>query len=545
VSLRHLQAPAADGALLAEPPLAEAGGLIDVNHRRLAAALPDLLGRSWIDLRQHARAEALTAAESYLQRAGEPLPSAARGPLIVSGHQPELFHPGVWLKSFVVHGLARQNGGCAMNLLVDTDTVKSIALRIPAYRPPPLPSPRAGEGKGGGEAEPDHAVAVTVPFDRWTGEVPYEERAVADEALFADFPERARPLFDGWGFDPMLEPFWADVRRLAGVTPLLGERLAGGRRFWERRWGCHNLEVPVSALCQTPAFAWFVCHLLMHLPRFHSDYNHCLHEYRCLYGVRSRNHPVPDLAREDDWLEAPFWAWRRGARRSRLLIRRRGQTLESRIGDDAGPAFPCDAGQPDGLVAAWLDQAAQGLKVRTRALTTTLYARLFLADLFVHGLGGAKYDEVTDAIIRRFYEIEPPRYLTLTATLRLPLPLFPATDPECQALARQLRDVRYNPQRYLGRSAAADARVRELVARKEEWITRRPDNAEGRRQRYRALRALTDALRPYVAEQEERLRQELSRCVRQLRSNAVLRRRDYAFCLYPPALLGQFLRRFL
>ena len=32
-----------------------------------------------------------------------------------------------------------------------------------------------------------------------------------------------------------------------------------------------------------------------------------------------------------------------------------------------------------------------------------------LSDLFIHGIGGAKYDELTDEIIRRFFGIEPPR----------------------------------------------------------------------------------------------------------------------------------------
>ncbi len=73
---------------------------------------------------------------------------------------------------------------------------------------------------------------------------------------------------------------------------------------------------------------------------------------------------------------------------------------------------------------------AEGFKVRTRALTTTLFARLFLADLFIHGIGGGKYDELTDAIVRRFYGFEPPRYLVLSATRWLPLPSFPVTSDD-------------------------------------------------------------------------------------------------------------------
>ena len=66
--------------------------------------------------------------------------------------------------------------------------------------------------------------------------------------------------------------------------------------------------------------------------------------------------------------------------------------------------------------------------LRPRALTLTLFARLCLGDFFIHGIGGGKYDEVTDAIIRDYFGIEPPAYQVLSATLHLPLPAFPSTE---------------------------------------------------------------------------------------------------------------------
>src|SRR5262249_45745914 len=146
---------------------------------------------------------------------------------------------------------------------------------------------------------------------------------------------------------------------------------------------------------------WFACHLLAHLPRFHAVYNDCVHDYRRQYGLRSRNHPVPDLAVEGDWLEVPLWAWRRGQhQRGRLLVRQHDQRLDLRVGAETGPALPLE---PAGIVRAWQELEPRGFKVRSRALTNTLFARMFVADLFIHGIGGGKYDELTDAIARRFY----------------------------------------------------------------------------------------------------------------------------------------------
>ncbi len=519
----ELRAPREDGAVLAEPPLSAAGELIAANRRRLDSVGGTLLGRSWAELRQEARHDASVAAGQYLVEPGRYTPPA-RGEhsFVVAGHQPELFHPGVWVKNFALAGMSRRHGVVALNLVVDNDTVKSTALRVP--------SPAT------------HAVAwphaVTVPFDRWTGEIPYEERPVFDREEFTSFADRAHDFLGRWGYRPLLMSFWPEVLRQQGWTPLLGEAFAAARRTVERSWGCHNLELPVSALCRTKSFARFACHLLSELPRFHAIYNESVHAYRRRHGIRSRNHPVPDLAADGDWLELPFWGWRVGqTRRGRLFARPRPGGTELRT-DAVWPVLPpcATAG------AAWHELEEQGYKVRSRALTNTLYARLFLSDLFVHGIGGGKYDELTDDIIRRFYGIEPPTFIVLTATRLLPLPHFPAMPHDCRRLKHSLRDFHWNPQRHL---TAGETGLRETVRLREEWVRREPTYKSDRRQRFRVLRLLSERLREPLAGVEERLRNELSECERQVEANAVLSRRDYSFVLYPEETLRPFCEQFL
>jgi hypothetical protein len=523
-----LRAPAHDGAIVAEPPLREAGALLAVNRRRLHAHADSrtLLGRPWPDLRRHARRSAVAAALEYL---GENPKSEFQNPkfdtLLMAGHQPELFHPGVWAKNFALYGLARAHNATALNLVVDNDTVKTTALHIPA--------PPAGSE--------DHPHRRRVLFDRWIGEVPYEERTIADRPLFASFAERAGAMLRGWHYEPMLLSFWAEVLRKAEHTSILGECFAAARRTFERQWGCHNLEVPLSTLCNTEPFAWFACDLLIHLPRFHALYNAVVADYRRRHGIRDRNHPVPDLAADDDWLEAPFWIWRAGAgRRERLFARLRADRLELRAGEDR-LRFRAE---PQAAVKEWQELPAQGFKARTRALTTTLYARLFLADLFLHGIGGGKYDELTDELMRRFYECEPPHFMVLSATRWLPLPRAAVTVDDRRRLIRELRDVHYNPQRHLDESADGEA-LAELSARKQEWIEHKPATHGARRERFQMLRTLTEELRRPLHPREEQLRRELALCERQLRSNAVLQRRDYSFCLFPADILRSFCTQFL
>lgn len=523
IQARQLRAPRQPGGVLAEPTPGDVGTLVSRNRDQLASASGDFLGISFAELRDDARRALLVEAKAYLRGAGEPIPVLPVTPsLFLAGHQPELFHPGVWVKNFALNGLARAHGAIPVNLVVDNDTMKSASLKVPGW-------------KDGDRGNPQSVHRFTVPFDRWTNEVPYEARAVLDEGEFASFPARAAEAMRGWGFSPLLEAFWAEVMKQRARTPRVGERFAAARRTFERRWGCHNLEVPLHAVCGTPAFARFALHLLQELPRFHAVYNTCLKEYRQTYGIRSRAHPVPDLVRDGDWYEAPLWGWSNvDPRRGRLMARTTAQGIELRVGNDLWPTLSLD---PRQAVPQWQSMDGLGYRLRSRALTTTLFARLFLSDLFIHGIGGAKYDELTDEIARRFYGFEPPGYMVLSATLLLPLATYPSHPDDCRCLARQLRDVQWNPQRHLPANGAVPPTARELSREKAAWVAREPGSGPERRERYRQLLALTQGLRPFVHDDEISLQRQQQRCTQEVEANAILQRRDYAFCLFSEGML--------
>ena len=193
----RVRAPRQNGGIEASPPLAEFGSVLAANLRELDQPKPKLLGRDWHDLRLQARSAALAAASRYHARL-DPLSGApAADRILMAGHQPELFHPGVWVKNFALQGLARAHQATALNLVVDNDTVKTTAVRLPALAETPNhPWPHL----------------VHLPFDTLTGEIPYEEKAIQDEVLFASFAERACQYTRAWGFEPFLGVFWEEVK---------------------------------------------------------------------------------------------------------------------------------------------------------------------------------------------------------------------------------------------------------------------------------------------------------------------------------------------
>ena len=181
-------------------------------------------------------------------------------------------------------------------------------------------------------------------------------------------------------------------------------------------------------------------------------------------------------------------------------------------------------------------------ELRPRALTLTLFARLFLGDFFIHGIGGGKYDEVTDTIIRNFYSIEPPAFQVLSATVHLPLPTFLITVTDVLDLRRLKRDLHWNPQRHLAKSDTELADVQSLVNRHHQLVMNEPDN---RQERYRAFREISDQLRPHVEARLTDTREWLTRAEQEATANTALLRRDFAWVLYPEEMLRAIMQQFL
>lgn len=513
----RLRAPKQDGAILAEPPLREAARLLAGNRDHLSRWDHDFQGRRAARLRAMARVQVLRSAAEYLGGIGlgESFARDPAGPLIVTGHQPELFHPGVWIKNFAAAAIAKEHGGLALNLIVDNDIPKGAGLRVPTSE--------GGRLRG-----------APVDFDVWSGEVPYEDWSVTSEEAFAGFGRRVRRTLDGLIPDPMVDEAWPLAMQARTATDRIGLRFSAMRRRLEAGLGVRNAEVPLSVVCETEAFGWFASHLLAHLPRFQATHNAALARYRALYKIRSKNHPVPRLDREGEWLEAPFWAWRaENPRRRPLLARQNDQTMDLRIAGEDEPfgTLPLSMDRDACCAVEELANiAGRKIRIRTRALTTTMFARLILGDLFIHGIGGAKYDELGDEVIRGFFGVAPPDYLTLSMTLWPGLDADTSASSRLKANDRALRDLRYNPDRLL--LGSTDPDVASLIRRKrlalEGPVTTRRDRVA----RFREIRRCNEALSEYVAESRDRAEAERKDLREVSRRNTVAMGRDWSFLVH-------------
>ncbi len=521
LAYRRLRAPREHGAVLIEPSLPELPAMVAANVDRHRLANYDLHGRSLQTLSTAGRRELVDLAVRYTSSYRPVAAPVETQRLFVAGHQPELFHPGVWYKNFVLSRVAREQHATAVNLVIDSDTIKHVSLRVP-----------------GGSLEAP--VVDAIPFDASSDEIPHEERDIEDRALFTSFGDRVCDQIKGIVPAPLMRQFWPLVLERMQSTRNLGACVAQARHVLEGAWGLDTLEIPQSQVCSLPSFHWFAAHLLCELPRFRSVYNSAVDDYRRVNKVRSANHPVPNLAEDGEWLEAPFWLWSTSAPRRRRVFARRhagGMTLTDRRRVEFELPL-CASSDPTRAVEVLAGLPAQGIKLRSRALVTTLFARLVLSDWFLHGVGGAKYDQLTDELIRRFFGLEPPGYLVISATLHLATP--PGAPPaDLRQLDHELRDIDYHPEQYLAPSeqwAGAPVDIERWLSLKSQWLATE-QTRENARERCHAIRAANEALQAWIEPRRRELLRERQEAQRAWRVRSMLTSREYAFCLYSEATL--------
>ncbi|HTW93341.1 MAG TPA: hypothetical protein VMD30_01020 [Tepidisphaeraceae bacterium] len=315
----------------------------------------------------------------------------AHQPLIASGHQTELYHPGVWVKDVLSWQAAKKLGGVAYHIAVDTDHPKHITLRWPGGSAPITDDPR-------------------LTGAAWSGLLVAPGSAYLNELTTLLTGAAAQ-----WTFSPLIFDFLAALARESVETRSLSTALTLAI-FNDEYLGVRQMPILSSMLFVSPVFLAFAHHIIAHAAEFAVKYNAALAEYRRANGIKSKTRPMPDLAAGEDWCEIPFWQDQlQSQSRSRARVERRDGTWRlMEFAFDPG----ADAWEAADKLMAFLLQ--RDLRLSARALTLTLFARLLMADQFVHGIGGARYDQVTDALAASYFGIEPPPFCVTTATLYFP-----------------------------------------------------------------------------------------------------------------------------
>lgn len=523
------RAPQEDRQILCVPSWSSLQQIVhDVRHAEPSTTV-EILGRPLRELAREARRELIEQAQQYTNAyADSTVKVDAARPLIVTGHQPDFVHPGVWLKNFAAAQLAQSVGGAAISLVIDNDLSRTPSIRVPT-------------------GTVDQPRAVDIAYDQPQPDMPYEERTIVDRSLWNSFGQRVTESLAALVPEPLLADWWPEVLAISDQTQQLGMAIAMARHRLEMSWGSKGFEVPQSKICETTSFRRFAVHLLSSGARLRSAYNDALADYRHEHRLRSPAQPLPDLAEIEGWTETPFWVWtQENSTRRALFVKSDSNRLLLTDRLHWEGTLPFDSDNPESAIHRFEEWQQQGVKLRTRALMTTLYARLLLADVFIHGIGGAKYDQVTDGLCERFFGILPPAFVTISGTLRLPIEHATVAPNQVNELRRTLRDLRFHPEVHLQDCPidAADQQQVELwIKQKNDWV-RTAKSSSNAAERHAQIVAANEALQAWIRPRREKLELELSTTIAQTRTNRLLESREYPFCLFPRDLLRNFLLDF-
>lgn len=540
---RRHAVPGNDREIFIDPPINRIVDLIHSNTHKFSRYDFSICGIPFQKFRNSVRHEILQKAIEYTRGVGstelrvEELEHTTPT-IIQTGYQPTFYHPGIWIKNHLAYHIAKRVDGLSINISIDNDTCHENWICVPRVDKQEITLEKI-----------EFVERSANTFASLSTGLAFEELSFTDASRVIHFRNKVLACLNRYssGGSETFEKFANLMLDALKRTSNMGEILTIARRKFEDSFGIYNLEVPVSKICECDSFLLFFLTILLDCKRFASIYNYRLGCYRKENKLRSKAHPLPDLKVDGNTVEIPFWAWRQGEPRKKLF----GQCVDNKHIDliyENQVVLTFDTGGTVEL-SRLKKLINSGVKIRPRAITNTMFSRLFFSDLFIHGIGGARYDVITDSLIKDFFGVEPPGFLTASATLYLPFQGFDITTVDLKAHRLLLRDMHYNPDRHLPAHLKTDKKISTLIMEKQKIIettniqtcTERSErNHAERLHKFKRIREinniLEDKLLPYLQQEKT----ELERMEKIVLQNEIMRNRAYPFCIYPGSLLKTF-----
>ena len=332
----------------------------------------------------------------------------------MAGHQPVVYHPGVLFKSLAQRKLVEETQGAAINVVIDTDSGDSGAFQWPQRN--------------------EHTVRIATDSLTEKRDTLYRSQFIKDkEALrllqktvqndlsdlgCSEEATRAKSAFDLY-------------TGLAGCSAMKANTLV--------RWiqlGYCVPEIPLSRLFEWPSMQEIVEDVLEQPTEWAKRYNETLDRYRERHKIANRANPFPNVSETEAGQELPFWSVMGDKRVPYIASRMRLQKREEEL-------------------------------IVSRGSITTLILRAFCSDIFIHGLGGGKYDQFVDDLAQSIFGVELPRYVVASTTRHLSPHHAQRLRREVE-LVEQRKEIVARPTRYFDSEVFSQAQQDAVTKLEEE-----------------------------------------------------------------------------
>ncbi|HIE99543.1 MAG: hypothetical protein ABGZ23_06240 [Fuerstiella sp.] len=418
----------------------------------------DSLDNSRLDaLRTAAKQRLVSAAESYILRLNTladdaDLPSSstpvltgqtAEQPIVLTGHQPVVFHSGLTFKYNTTEQLATDAGAIAVAVMIDTDSGDAGQFSYPQADAP-------GTDDAG---ESGSVASATLQIESLArSNSLFAHGRLKSAAELQEVGELVARQLNNLSLSSSASNVARTFREFAQLSAAKASAAEANTIMRRQRGiGGGMLELPLSAISAFPEMLAFTADILKQARRFAAAYNASLEVFRDENGIRNAANPFPNLKITDDSCELPFWAISHDQKNRHVLeVQFEGNvtrlTANKQMLDSFTGSITAESLEP---------MLLQNIQIVPRGALITASLRLLFSDLFVHGTGGGRYDRFTDEFIRTWWNVEPPPYTVASASRYL----FVADKHELQrldAIRKQLRDLQYNPQRHFDSSVFSE-----------------------------------------------------------------------------------------
>lgn len=396
-------------------------------------------------------------------------------PIIATGHQAWLWHPGILAKDLAMVAACERFDAAPLHLVVDQDTHDALSLELPVERGERIDARRLRLAS--------HRIDVP------TGAQPPVDADEVRDALRRLDDERLASVVEAFDALPA-------CRTLAEQMAVVLVRLM-------RPWT--DGPLPVLFTSDLPHLPGYVALL----DRMLADARHCVAAYNA--AVRALPEAgLSELVELREWVELPVWAVRWEGRRERVFA----------DFADREPMLVDRHGEP-------IDREKVSLLPRAMLLTAVM--RSLGCDLFIHGKGGAIYDRATQRWWQTWAGDALAPMVTVSADLHLAFRNAPTSDP---AIVARAVWYRHHAPHNIDRIASIDG---PLVQRKRELLAHMNDDRDRKRrraafERLHAINAQLAAEHPHAIAEADR---QLERARLGLHNAGQARRRDWCFALYP------------
>jgi hypothetical protein len=162
-------------------------------------------------------------------------------------------------------------------------------------------------------------------------------------------------------------------------------------------------------------------------------------------------------------------------------------------------------------------------------------------------LGGAKYDLVTDEIIREFFKVEPPHFLVISCTLHLNFKSSPgASDFKISALKKKIRDLGFNPERYVDELPLIHKeknQIRELAEKKNELIQKikRVSSPIEKRNISEEIKSINNFIVEKIIPLKYELNKKIEKEEGKMKQSKVYTFREFPYCFFSAKTLRNLL----